>query len=197
MDRLREEISGAVSISADGIDRLDIQALTSLPLLQSVYTECLRLRVSIIVTRQLRTDLSLSGYTLKAGNAVMLPCWAAHSEAAVWSDRDHPVESFWPERFLATADDGCGKPVFSMSTEPGHFFPFGGGSSICPGRFFAKQEILAAVAIMIAAFEMEVVAFVDEDGAVSARGPESSMENAGTGVLLPDRDIRVRMRRRV
>lgn len=66
---------------------------------------------------------------------------------------------------------------------------------MCPGRFFAKQEILTAVAIMVVKFEMQMVGFVGHDGKRSERGPEGDVKGAGAGALLPDRDLLVRIRR--
>lgn len=39
----------------------------------------------------------------------------------------------------------------------GYYFPFGGGSKMCPGRFFAKQQIMVTVALMLRTFDMELL----------------------------------------
>ncbi|KAG9235358.1 cytochrome P450 [Amylocarpus encephaloides] len=198
LEALREEIMTAVSIDEDNKESLilDIATLLSLPLLSSVYTETLRLRISTTPTRQLRNDLLVGGYVLKAGNHVMVPSWLAHTESQ-WSTPEHPASEFWAERFLGKtdADGNVGEPP--KSTQAGTFFPFGGGTSMCPGRFFAKQEILSGVAIMIAKFEIEFVENVHHDGTPSKRGPDADINNAGSGALLPDSDLKVRLRRRI
>jgi hypothetical protein len=68
---------------------------------------------------------------------------------------------------------------------------------MCPGRFFAKQEVVTAVAMFIWKFEFEFVEFVMMDGKHSDRGPELDIGNVGAGAVVPDRDVRVRLRRRV
>ena len=68
---------------------------------------------------------------------------------------------------------------------------------MCLGRFFAKQEILAAVAILICKFEVEFLEFVTMEGGKSERGPEQDGRNVGSGAVVPDRDLMVRLKRRV
>ena len=81
-------------------------------------------------------------------------------------------------------------------TKLGDFCPYGGGSVICPGRFFAKHEILAAVAMVVTAFDLEFVKYVRLDGADSERGP--GMQNAESrGIVSLDRDVVVTMRKRM
>lgn len=40
----------------------------------------------------------------------------------------------------------------------------GGGISICPGRHFVKQEIMAAIALIVVNFDIELLEYVHEDG---------------------------------
>jgi cytochrome P450 len=194
MGTIHDEISTAViSTKQRGKISFDLPKLLTLPLLSSVFTETLRLRMSTIPTRQLRADLEVDGYLLKAGNCVMLPSWLAHTDAE-WSTEGHPATMFWAERFLPS-DNGGGDSVTSSQPKAGRYFPFGGGSSMCPGRFFAKQEILTAVAVMILKFDIEFVEFIHHNGRTSERGPEADVNGAGAGALFPDRDIMVRLRR--
>jgi hypothetical protein len=193
---LREEISTTVSSSKKtGNVDFDVPKLLSLPLLSSVYTETLRLRISTTPTRQLLNDLEVDGLILKQGNAVMIPSWLAHTNSE-WSTPEHPATSFWAERFLPSkaSDKNSG---INMTPKTGNYFPFGGGSSMCPGRFFAKQEILTAVAMFIWKFEVEFLEFVTMDGGKSDRGPELDRSTAGAGAVVPDRDLRVRLKRRL
>ena len=87
------------------------------------------------------------------------------------------------------------KNAFAAATRPENFFPYGGGNVIYSGRFFAKQEILAAVALLVLKFEMEVVEWVKGDGSKSERPAEMAHGYVGAGVAPPDRDLVVRMRR--
>ncbi|MBE3048408.1 cytochrome P450 [Candidatus Bathyarchaeota archaeon] len=194
--RINAEISTVINqdlLSADTTNptllrsAVNIPALKQLPLLNSIYLECLRLRSSVFVVRKLRNDLDLDGYTLRAGNLVLAPSYLAHKDPAVWSSPSHPPEELWPERFMQEH----GKQSVPHA---GKFFPYGGGSAMCPGRNYAKQEILAAVALFFACFEVEPLHFVDGRGRRSERGPEVGRE--ARGVARIDRDLRVRLRRK-
>ncbi|KAF5861183.1 hypothetical protein ETB97_000496 [Aspergillus alliaceus] len=44
-----------------------------------------------------------------------------------------------------------------MAGKTSSFFPFGGGPSICPGRVFAKQEILMTIAALVTRFEIDMI----------------------------------------
>jgi cytochrome P450 len=68
--------------------------------------------------------------------------------------------------------------------------PFGGGTTLCPGRHFAVNEILGGMAAMMLRLEIEVVAEELERNGV----PEPDLKK--TGGLFPDRPFIVRMRRR-
>jgi cytochrome P450 len=187
IDRIRAEISRAITIDQKtGLTVVNIPVLIHLPLLCSVYSECLRLRNSVQVVRQLRNDVRIDGYTLKAGNLIIAPSYLAHQDSSAWSNGTggYPAHEFWPERFLHR----------SKTVESGNYFPYGGGTAACPGRYYAKQEILAAVALVIAKFDFEPMHFVNGDDTISDRGPRVGTE--ARGVARIDRDLLVRMRRR-
>ena len=193
LQRVRTELLTATTTSDPSqinSSTIDIQALCSLPLLSSVYKECLRLRASIPLTRRLRNSIEIDGNLLKANNFILAPSWLAHMDPNVWATPDHPVEAFWAERFLRK-EGGSGNNI-----KAGDFFPYGGGSIICPGRFFAKQEILAAVMMVVMRFDLQFVANVKLDGKTeSERGP--GVENCESRGIIPlDRDVLVQMRRR-
>ena len=140
--------------------------------------------------------------------------WNAGGSGRPGAEDSHPVDSFWAERFLEYPDDPTSGPIRksgTMAKTPrgraltadddkgarlittgiqGHWFPYGGGTNQCPGRFFAKQEMLAAVAILIRAVEIELV---DPE---EARTAAPDMKYFPVGALPPDRPIPVRMRRR-
>ncbi|KAF5681670.1 cytochrome P450 monooxygenase 7B1 [Fusarium circinatum] len=179
--RIQEEVA---TVYDKDTKQVDIVALKKLPLLNSVYFECLRLRSSVFVVRKLRNSIELDGYTLKEGNLVLAPSYLAHNAPEVWSSSTHPPEEFWPERFIKKGNPGI---------SAGNYFPYGGGAAMCPGRNYAKQEILSAVVLFFAHFEIEPLRFVDRDGKTSDRGPE--VGNEARGVARVDRDLLVRLRR--
>lgn len=96
----------------------------------------------------------------------------------VFDDAALPLDQFWPGRFLVSPDDpqsgphkrsaagpdsGVGvqpeeQPVFSLDGMAGSWFPYGGDARMCPGRHFAKREIMATLALLAVGFDIEVTA---------------------------------------
>lgn len=201
---------------------LDVPTLISQPLLQSIWTETLRLYTDVLVTRNLPEDLTLPldedgkrQVTLHKGDSCFAPSWLGHHDAAAWdSEGKAPYDQWYADRFL-TQDPATGKPSFSMSGTNGKFFPFGGGRTIvcdiypatlvgnadeifqCPGRVFAKQEGLGALAMILLKFDFEVKRFINADKKPTDAFPGFARAFAGSGALVPSGDLKVRVRRRV
>ncbi len=87
------------------------------------------------------------------------------------------------------ADDARAKVV--TTGIQGHFFPYGGGTNMCPGRFFAKQEMMASLAVLLRSFDMEAL------DPVEARKTGPDERYFPVGALPPDRPVAVRIRRRL
>ena len=128
-----------------------------------------------------------------------------------------PLTKFWAERFLVYRDDPYSgpqrkaigtswsktnaseslrteevnrKPVpeFLMSGMTGSWIPYGGGPRACPGRHFAKREIMLMCALMVSLFDVEVLA--DE------KALEMNSADYGLGTLRPVGKVPFRIRRR-
>ncbi|GKT50487.1 cholesterol 7-alpha-monooxygenase [Colletotrichum spaethianum] len=84
---------------------------------------------------------------------------------------------------------------FSMAGRPSSFFPYGGGVSMCPGRLFAKQEIILAVAMIVSRFDIEFENWVKFDGSIADQPPVNEKASVGAGSVLPDRDVKVGWKR--
>jgi len=93
-------------------------------------------------------------------------------------------------------DAKTGEDVFTMTGTAGKLFPFGGGKTICPGRLFAKQEAMGAVAMILLRFEFDVKGYVGADGKPSQSFPGFARAFAGSGGLVPGGDLKVEIRRR-
>lgn len=89
--------------------------------------------------------------------------------------RDPTISSMEEEK---GKDDGG--PEFSMSGMTGLWIPYGGGPRACPGRHFAKREIMVTCALMISMFDVEILA--DEEA---------------LGTLRPADKVPFRIRRRI
>lgn len=180
---------------------LDIATLTAQPLLQSLWIESLRLYSDLLVSRDLLEDLSLpldeDGKLLahlRKGDRVFAPSFLSQHSPS-WAVGDSDAYTFDAERFLST-DAKTGKQTFSMNGTAGRFFPFGGGKTICPGRIFAKQEAIAALAMVLSRFELDVKGFVELDGTATDQFPGFKKAFPGSGALVPGGDIMVKVRKR-
>jgi hypothetical protein len=182
---------------------LDIAVLVSSPLLQSIFIETLRLNSDVLVTRSLSEDILLPldedgkrHVAFRKGDNVFAPCWMEHRDPdSSWGTSKASPDTFDPDRFIVT-DPKTGEETFSMARTAGRFFPFGGGKTICPGRNFAKQESIGALAIVLLKFEFEVLYNVDANKKPTTDFPAFKRAFPGTGALAPGGDMMVKIRRK-
>ncbi|GKT94837.1 cytochrome P450 family protein [Colletotrichum tofieldiae] len=180
----------------------DTAKLVSMPLMQSIYIECMRLHVSIAITREVAETTKLQGYRLEKGSMIQAPTNLMHLDEQIWGQEGHPASEFWAERHIKhvkKVDEDTGfvttERQFVMGAKPSEFFPYGGGVSTCPGRFFAKQEILLTVAMLVTRFDIEFVEWTCKDGSKSDRAPVDDQHYFGSAAVPPDRDVKVRWKR--
>lgn len=154
LDQMMLEVHLCVSEHAD----INIKDLGEQPLLQSVYAEVLRLRVSILVSRVVECpQIIFEGYTLQRGEYVLLPTDAMHFNEKAWARAGRPVNTplgeFDAERFLVSGKS-CTK--FNQDGLAGLWVPFGGGDRMCPGRHLAKLEMLTTFAYLFSNYDIEI-----------------------------------------
>lgn len=113
---------------------LDPQRVVNLPLLQSLYTETMRLHVSFSVTREVRCGpVEIGpGCWAETGALVQTNSTTAHLDEQVWGVEGHPAEEFWAWRHVRTEDvrdEHTGQTEtrrhFAMRGRPTSFFPYG------------------------------------------------------------------------
>ncbi len=211
--RVRAETASCWDSSTE---RFDVASLCAKPLLTSIYMEALRHCVATSTARKPIVPHSRIGDFALDPNAILLSIsWFGAHDAAFWntgSGGEHPVEDFWAERFLEYAGDaGSGpvrkdEPVVRAAAErtaeddktaevvtagtEGHFYPYGGGAHKCPGRFFAKQEMMVAVALVLQLFEIEVL------DPAEAKRTKPDLKYFPLGAMPPDKSVPFRIRRR-
>lgn len=157
-----------------------------LPKLQSAVNEALRLSSASLTIREARRDCHLtleSGATITfhAGDRVALSPFAVHYDPEIFPDPD--LYRF--DRFLA---EGGPKQFYKQGKRvPIPLMPYGGGVSMCPGRFLANSEVMQFVALALTELDIELS---------SAALPPFDNSRAGLGVLPPRGDVRCRLRRR-
>ncbi|KAK8093992.1 hypothetical protein PG997_000677 [Apiospora hydei] len=196
LQAIREEVATATTTDPDsGKPVLDHQKLVALPLLQSIWTETLRLRINFNIVHDVKRPVNLdNGRTkIERGALLQVPMMVAHYDETVWGAADHPASEFWAERHIRYA---IGERKFVMAGHPAAYFPFGGGANICPGRQLAKHEIFTTVALIVSRFELEVLGWTNPvNGAPSDRAAQSDLRYCGAGAMPPDRDLRIRWKR--
>lgn len=76
----------------------------------------------------------------------------------MWSNANgnHPLDSFWPRRFLKFSGDA--KPFeFSMVEKESSWLPFGSGANLWLGQQFAKLHCVVTLAIIVDSFECDIL----------------------------------------
>jgi cytochrome P450 len=145
--RLRDEVAPAFGTgnSIATLEQLHY-LLASCPFLRAFYDETLRVHAISSSNRAVVEDTSVGGYTLKFGHNVILPPYAVHNLPEYFG---HVPENFDPERFI--------KPVLAKGThaDPKMVRAFGGGVSLCPGRFFASNEVLSYAASVLWRYDVK------------------------------------------
>ncbi|KAI0443655.1 cytochrome P450 [Xylaria telfairii] len=190
------------SDNADGRIRFDIDRLLRLPVLQAVYAETLRLRMHFYIIRMPdRVDLKIQDWVIPRRKVIVTPTTVAHMDSEVWStglNNEHPADQFWVGRFLKhptgnthEASKSHDAPVmFSTKEVEGSWIPYGGGPRQCPGRHFAKRQILLTTALMVSLFDCEIL----EEGLDIKE--DFSLSGFGGGISHPGGKVPSRIRRR-
>ncbi|KAL1845873.1 hypothetical protein Daus18300_014419 [Diaporthe australafricana] len=172
----RRELSGAVR-EENGLYTVDLAYIkASCPVFLSTFKETLRFR-SINVAARIVINDTLIGeqYLLKKDSVVLIPGTVQHHLKSVYGD---DAEQFNHRRFVR---ESAGKP---KRFNPLAFRVFGGGSVVCPGRYFATTEILALAGMIALQFDVRPR---DE----SWPTPTVEKSNPGISFQQPDRDIEV------
>ncbi len=221
---MREEAVRAFELDpATGHRTVKASTLVSLPILQSIHVEVLRLHDSVNITREvIAKTTTVAGYELPKNALVQAPTRIAHLDEATWATDGHAASEFWAMRNIVYSEKAnedamiSRTPEFSPKRRPSQFFPYGevtarpvqynaiqltqpisgGGVSICPGRHFAKQEIMLTLAMLVTRFDVEFVEWTSRDRTTKSDRPaQDDLRYSGSAAMPPDRDMKVRWRR--
>ncbi|KAL8826677.1 MAG: hypothetical protein Q9191_003652 [Dirinaria sp. TL-2023a] len=123
---------------------LDLRYLTrKCPLLNSIWLETLRLTSASASVRFITKDTTINGKVFRKGNRLMIPYRQLHFDEGVFGV---DVDYFNATRFL-------NHPNLARSPS---WRPFGGGQTLCPGRFVAQQTVLTFVAMVLHQFDLKL-----------------------------------------
>jgi cytochrome P450 len=196
--RVRGEVSLCRTSDSNGSGhstQFDIDKLLRQPVLQAVYAETLRLRMHFYIIRMSdKIDMKIQDWIIPRQKIIVTSTTAAHLDATIWNtgpENEHPINKFWVGRFLKEPIDAASDTTtFSTKEMEGSWIPYGGGPRQCPGRHFAKRQILLTTALMVTLFDCEIVGEgmdVQED---------LSLNSFGSGISKPAIEIPVKFRRR-
>ncbi|XP_058249764.1 5-beta-cholestane-3-alpha,7-alpha-diol 12-alpha-hydroxylase-like [Hemibagrus wyckioides] len=165
--------------------------LLKTPVLDSAVDESLRLTAAPVLTRAVLQDMSLKmnngcEYKIRKGDRVSLfPYTAVQMDPEVHPD----PHTFKYDRFLTP--EGGKKTEFYKGGKKVKYFnmPWGAGVSMCPGRFFAVNELKQFVFLMLTYFDFELK---NPNEVI----PDIDVRRWGFGTMQPTRDIPFRYRLR-
>ncbi|KAJ3047965.1 hypothetical protein HK097_010996 [Rhizophlyctis rosea] len=182
--KLFEEGKEAFKVSLTSTNTLtatpNIPLLTSAPYLSALFNETLRTTSGTLMWREVSRDTVVedpeSGrkFLARKGGLVSLPARHVHLDEGIYERADE----FRPERWIESKDGTRDGKMGRIG-----LLPFGGGVSLCPGRFFASHEIKSFVALMLQLFDMEVLDPL----------PGLGLNQYGVGVMAPTGKMRVQI----
>jgi cytochrome P450 len=178
LSKIRNELS--LAIRGEEIEPQRI--MSACPYLQSAFKEVLRFHASSLSTRFVLEDVTLEeGLILRNGSVMHIPSSILHRDPLHWGN---DAGIFDAARFLPV--NGAAHPAEKSQAA---FRPFGGGTTLCPGRHFASLEISSVAAMILWKFDI-----------IPAKGywnyPGETESTLTTTVLPPLHEIRVRFLRR-
>ncbi|XP_063742741.1 7-alpha-hydroxycholest-4-en-3-one 12-alpha-hydroxylase-like [Eleginops maclovinus] len=167
------------------------EMLMKTPVLDSAVEETLRLTTAPVLTRAVIQDMTLKmadgrEYFIRKGDRMAtFPYSAVHIDPEIHPD----PHAFKYDRFLNP--DGTKKTDFYKAGKKVKYYnmPWGAGVSMCPGRFFATNELKQFVFLMLVYFEFDLK---NPDEKI----PEIDFRRWGFGSMQPDRDVQFRYRLR-
>ncbi|KAF2019660.1 cytochrome P450 [Aaosphaeria arxii CBS 175.79] len=170
--RIVDEISPYVSAStkpSSSANDLATALGQHCPTLMAVYHEALRLTAASTSVRVVTNDAVISGLKLRKGTRMVIPY-----RQMLLDDRafGHDAHKFNHERFLQNPN---------LAKSPS-FKPYGGGSTLCPGRMVAQKEILTFVALAVGKFQVRLP---QQDSFRSQGVPDMNVRTPCIGIMGP------------
>ena len=185
LEDARAAISSYIRVSGDCADNFEHQVdiaefIAGYPLLGSFVQEILRIQSTNASGRVVLKDTLLEDqYLLKQDSMLLIPSAELHSNASVWGPS---CKDFDPHRFTEKRFNGIKKPASAYRA-------FGGGATVCPGRFLATNEIMIILVMMMLKYDLK-----------PAHGGQwvlpKSRPHITTSILTPVEDIQVEISER-
>ena len=180
-ESIRNEVAPGVQDGTINIHHLMDQC----PQLGAAYHEILRLCSSSTSIRYITETTEIGGKKIRKGNKLLIPYRELHHNHDVYGENTFQFDA---DRFLVNKE----------LNRDSSYRPFGGGSSLCPGRFIAKQEVVTFVALVLYKYDMKLSLKTDEQGRqVPQPFPKVDAWKPTLGVLAPapGNDLVVQLKR--
>ncbi|KAJ5226582.1 uncharacterized protein N7469_006588 [Penicillium citrinum] len=178
--RLRDEIRAQIP---SGSSQITHQDLESLPLLNGICQEVLRLYPTVPVTiRESIRDTMIAGKRVPKGTRILLIPYAINRSPLFWGPNG---DEFLPERWIDT-DPKTGKQVPNNNGGASTNFAqitFLHGQRSCIGKDFARAELRCALAGVVGRFSFEM------------QDPKQEIHIAGAVTTKPVEGMHLAMRR--
>ncbi|KAM6918911.1 cytochrome P450 7B1 isoform 2-T2 [Xenentodon cancila] len=193
LQAVRQEIlnvlrDDGVEFSTDRDVALSSQQLQRLVFLESAINESLRLSSASTNIRVAQEDFSLRldsqrSIAVRKGDIIALYPQSMHLDPEIY---DEP-QRFRFDRFVQNSTERT--DVYKDGQKLKYYLmPFGSGSSMCPGRYFAINEMKQFVSLLLLYLDLQL-----EDG---QSRPALDSSRAGLGILPPSNDVHFRYRLR-
>lgn len=155
------------------------------PLLSAIVQETLRLQSTNASGRiVLKDTLVENQYLLKKDSILFIPSAELHADPSLWgpSSKEFDPSRFMPKTATTRTRQG---PKISASA----YRAFGGGDSICTGQYFAANEIMIMLVIMVLKYDLSPMR---EGGWAMPR----TRPHITTSILTPTEEVLVMPRQR-
>ncbi|RWS07829.1 Cytochrome P450 3A13-like protein [Dinothrombium tinctorium] len=144
-ESVQEKLYDEIKTNVDKINEINYELLNSLPYLNAVINEALRIYPPVMRTdRQASQDykIPINDIVIPKGGLVSIPILAIHHDPNNFSE----PEKFIPERFLASNIENI---------KPYTYLPFGSGPRNCIGMRFALAETKLALCKLLYNFKLK------------------------------------------
>ncbi|XP_068196614.1 cytochrome P450 7B1 [Antennarius striatus] len=194
LEVVRREIRDVLNLSGfwfstDKEMKLSREQLDKLRYMESSIKESLRLSSASMNIRVVEEDFNMQldsdhSAAVRKGDIIVLYPQSLHMDPSIYEE----PQTFRFDRYI---QDGREKTDFYKDGKKlkYYYMPFGSGSTKCPGRHLAVNEIKEFLCVLLTYFELEL-----EEGQTRVTVDTGRV---GLGVLLPASDIRFRYRLRI
>ncbi|XP_040907784.1 5-beta-cholestane-3-alpha,7-alpha-diol 12-alpha-hydroxylase-like [Toxotes jaculatrix] len=190
IDKVLKE-SGQEVMHGGPLINLTCDMLRKMPILDGAVEETLRLISAPVLVRSVIQNMTFKmtdgrEYFIRKGDRLaVFPYSAVHSDPEIHPD----PHSFKYDRFLNP--DGSKKTDFHKAGKRVKYYnmPFGAGISMCPGRFFANNELKQFIFLMLVYFDFELKN-------PNEKIPDPVLNRLGFGAFHPMSDIQFQYRLR-